>query len=117
MPRNALGRGLGALIRELEGKKAEPAPTQAEATTAGGAAAGTARRLNKSIRHRQASARRACPRNDAGGEPPARRSECHRGSTCIRTINARVRIDAGSGCRTDRKGPGYRGELDAAVKT
>ncbi len=39
MPRNALGRGLGALIRELEGKKAEPAPIQAEATTASGAAA------------------------------------------------------------------------------
>ncbi len=47
MPRNALGRGLGALIRELEGKKAEPAPTQAEATTAGGAAAAPARQASQ----------------------------------------------------------------------
>ncbi len=47
MPRNALGRGLGALIRELEGKKAEPAPTQAEATTASGAAAAPARQASQ----------------------------------------------------------------------
>jgi ParB family transcriptional regulator, chromosome partitioning protein len=41
MARNALGRGLGALIRELEGKKPEPAPAPAQspATTAGSAAA------------------------------------------------------------------------------
>src|SRR5215813_941377 len=40
MARNALGRGLGALIRELEGKKSEPEPTpiQPHATTASGAA-------------------------------------------------------------------------------
>src|SRR5215471_5549191 len=40
MARNALGRGLGALIRELEGKKPEPEPTPIppHATTAGGAA-------------------------------------------------------------------------------
>src|SRR5712692_2255066 len=47
MPRNALGRGLGALIRELEAKKAEPAPTQAEATTASGAAAAPARQASQ----------------------------------------------------------------------
>src|SRR5207245_155090 len=47
MPRNALGRGLGALIRELEGKKAEPAPIQAEATTASGAAAAPARQASR----------------------------------------------------------------------
>src|SRR5947209_13208675 len=47
MPRNALGRGLGALIRELEGKKAEPAPIQAEATTASGAAAAPARQASQ----------------------------------------------------------------------
>ncbi len=47
MPRNALGRGLGALIRELEGKKAEPAPIQPEATTAGGAAAAPARQASQ----------------------------------------------------------------------
>src|SRR6266571_793881 len=41
MARNALGRGLGALIRELEGKKPEPAPAspQPERTAAGSAAA------------------------------------------------------------------------------
>ncbi len=41
MARNALGRGLGALIRELEGKKPEPAPTppQPQPTAAGSAAA------------------------------------------------------------------------------
>src|SRR6266436_1793695 len=43
MPRNALGRGLGALIRELEGKKAEPAPIQPQAVTSGGAAVAPAR--------------------------------------------------------------------------
>ncbi len=41
MARNALGRGLGALIRELEGKKPEPAhaPIQPQATAASSAAA------------------------------------------------------------------------------
>src|SRR5438034_11107530 len=41
MARNALGRGLGALIRELEGKKPEPAPApiQPQPTTASGSAA------------------------------------------------------------------------------
>src|SRR5215470_5180677 len=41
MARNALGRGLGALIRELEGKKPEPAPPppQPQPTAAGSAAA------------------------------------------------------------------------------
>src|SRR5499425_1764050 len=41
MARNALGRGLGALIRELEGKKPEPAhePPQPQSTAAGSAAA------------------------------------------------------------------------------
>jgi ParB family transcriptional regulator, chromosome partitioning protein len=46
MPRNALGRGLGALIRELEGKKPEPEPTpslQPQSTTPSGAAAVPAR--------------------------------------------------------------------------
>jgi len=39
MPRNALGRGLGALIREPEPKASlEPAPLQPHATAAGGAA-------------------------------------------------------------------------------
>src|SRR2546425_11651818 len=39
MPRNALGRGLGALIREPEPKAPpESAPIQPQATTAGGAA-------------------------------------------------------------------------------
>lgn len=41
MARNALGRGLGALIRELEGKKPEPAPAppQPQPIAAGSAAA------------------------------------------------------------------------------
>src|SRR6267378_78239 len=40
MPRNALGRGLGALIREPEPKvPPESAPIQPQPTTAGGAAA------------------------------------------------------------------------------
>src|SRR5215510_10064112 len=45
MARNALERGLGALIRELEGKKSEPEPTpiQPHATTASGAAVMLAR--------------------------------------------------------------------------
>ncbi len=45
MPRNALGRGLGALIREAEGKKpeTEPTPVQPQPTTASGAAAAPAR--------------------------------------------------------------------------
>src|SRR5260370_3516583 len=39
MPRNALGRGLGALIRELEPKSSpEPAPIHPHATNASGAA-------------------------------------------------------------------------------
>lgn len=40
MARNALGRGLGALIRELEGKKPEPAPAppQPQPAASGGAA-------------------------------------------------------------------------------
>ena len=47
MARNALGRGLGALIRELEGKKSEPsadpASAQAHATSSSAAAAMPAR--------------------------------------------------------------------------
>src|SRR5260370_1356104 len=44
MPRNALGRGLGALIRELEPKSSpEPAPIQPHATTASGTASAPAR--------------------------------------------------------------------------
>ena len=46
MPRNALGRGLGALIREPEPQVADtpaPAAPQAHATTSGGAAAAPAR--------------------------------------------------------------------------
>src|SRR6266851_3079314 len=44
MPRNALGRGLGALIRELEPKASlEPAPIQPHAATATGAASAPAR--------------------------------------------------------------------------
>lgn len=40
MARNALGRGLGALIRELEGRRSEPAPpTQPQPTASGGSAA------------------------------------------------------------------------------
>ena len=47
MSRNALGRGLGALIRELEGKRPEPAPTppQPQPTGAGSAAAAMPARL------------------------------------------------------------------------
>jgi ParB family transcriptional regulator, chromosome partitioning protein len=49
MPRNALGRGLGALIRELEPKTSpEPAPTQPQATTASGAASAPAREATPS---------------------------------------------------------------------
>src|SRR5260370_8594583 len=44
MPRNALGRGLGALIREGEPKSSpEPTPVQPYATTASGAASAPAR--------------------------------------------------------------------------
>jgi ParB family transcriptional regulator, chromosome partitioning protein len=44
MPRNALGRGLGALIREPEPKiSPEPAPMQSHPTTASGAASAPAR--------------------------------------------------------------------------
>src|SRR3977135_2903677 len=44
MPRNALGRGLGALIREPEPKTSPaPSPTQTQATTASGAASAPAR--------------------------------------------------------------------------
>src|SRR5260370_16601523 len=44
MPRNALGRGLGALIREPEPKTSpEPTPIQPHATTASGAASAPAR--------------------------------------------------------------------------
>jgi ParB family chromosome partitioning protein len=44
MPRNALGRGLGALIREPEPKtSSEPAPIQPHATTASGAAVAPSR--------------------------------------------------------------------------
>src|SRR5690242_10572330 len=39
MARNALGRGLGALIRELESKKPEPAPAAAQPQPGGAAAA------------------------------------------------------------------------------
>src|SRR5215468_4166397 len=39
MARNALGRGLGALIRELEGKRSEPAPVQPQAPGTSGSAA------------------------------------------------------------------------------
>src|SRR4029077_18857048 len=42
MPRNALGRGLGALIRESE-PKTSPDQTQPHATTASGAASAPAR--------------------------------------------------------------------------
>ena len=48
MPRNALGRGLGALIRELQPKSSsepEPAPAQPQATTASGAASAPAREI------------------------------------------------------------------------
>src|SRR5260370_41617052 len=44
MPRTALGRGLGALIREPEPKSSpEPAPIQPHATTASGTASAPAR--------------------------------------------------------------------------
>src|SRR2546426_11676933 len=46
MPRNALGRGLGALIREAEKKpETEPTPVQPQPTTASGAAAAPVRQL------------------------------------------------------------------------
>lgn len=46
MPRNALGRGLGALIREAEPKaQPEMTPIQPHSTTAGGAAATPAREM------------------------------------------------------------------------
>jgi ParB family transcriptional regulator, chromosome partitioning protein len=46
MPRNALGRGLGALIREAEKKpEAQHAPVQPQPTTASGAAAAPVRQL------------------------------------------------------------------------
>ena len=46
MPRNALGRGLGALIREPEPKpQAEPTSGQPTATTSGGAVAVPAREV------------------------------------------------------------------------
>jgi len=46
MPRNALGRGLGALIRELEPKSSpEPAPIHPHATNASGAASAPAREV------------------------------------------------------------------------
>src|SRR5260370_6901330 len=46
MPRNALGRGLGALIRELEPKSSpEPAPPHPHATNASGAATAPPRQL------------------------------------------------------------------------
>jgi ParB family transcriptional regulator, chromosome partitioning protein len=49
MPRNALGRGLGALIREPEPKTSpEPAPIQPHATTASGAASAPARETSPS---------------------------------------------------------------------
>jgi ParB family chromosome partitioning protein len=49
MPRNALGRGLGALIRELEPKTSpEPASIQPHATTASGAASAPAREASPS---------------------------------------------------------------------
>ena len=44
MARNALGRGLGALIRELEGKKSEPPPAPPQPSASGSAAAATAAR-------------------------------------------------------------------------
>jgi ParB family transcriptional regulator, chromosome partitioning protein len=47
MPRNALGRGLGALIRELEPKASpEPAPIQPQGITASGAATAPAREVS-----------------------------------------------------------------------
>jgi ParB family transcriptional regulator, chromosome partitioning protein len=46
MPRNALGRGLGALIREAERKpETEPAPVQPQPTSTSGAAAAPVRQL------------------------------------------------------------------------
>src|SRR5258706_5287673 len=46
MPRNALGRGLGALIRELEPKSSpEPAPIHPHPTNASGAASAPAREV------------------------------------------------------------------------
>ena len=46
MPRNALGRGLGALIREAEKKpETEPAPVQPQPTTTSGVAAAPVRQL------------------------------------------------------------------------
>ena len=49
MARNALGRGLGALIRELESKKPEPAPAAAQPQPASGAAAAPAPALDRPI--------------------------------------------------------------------
>jgi ParB family transcriptional regulator, chromosome partitioning protein len=48
MPRNALGRGLGALIRELEPKTSPEPATQPHATTASGAASAPAREATPS---------------------------------------------------------------------
>ena len=42
MARNALGRGLGALIRELEGRKPEPAPAPPQPQPTGGGSAAAA---------------------------------------------------------------------------
>ncbi|HYL86095.1 MAG TPA: ParB/RepB/Spo0J family partition protein [Candidatus Angelobacter sp.] len=53
MPRNALGRGLGALIREAESKRpeAEPTPVHPQTTTASGAAAAPARQSGQAGPH------------------------------------------------------------------
>ena len=49
MARNALGRGLGALIRELESRKPEPAPAAAQSQPTSGAAAAPAPALARPI--------------------------------------------------------------------